>query len=49
MSSAPVSRGFLLERLSDAGKAQPEEAHLVGRHPKPFIISDISLISASVL
>lgn len=41
MSSAPVSRGFLLERLSDAGKAQPEEPHLVGRHPKPFIEAEV--------
>jgi hypothetical protein len=37
MSSAPVSRGFLLERLSNAGQARPEEAHLIGRHPKLFI------------
>jgi hypothetical protein len=42
MSSAPVSRGFLLDRLSDAGRqSQPEEVHLIGRHPKPFIDPDI--------
>jgi len=42
MSSVPVSRGFLLERLSDAGRqSQPEEVHLIDRHPKPFIISDL--------
>ena len=41
MNSAPVSRGFLLERLSDAGIAQPEKAHLIGRHPKPFIFGDM--------
>jgi hypothetical protein len=42
MSSAPVSRGFLLERLSDAGgPSQPEEVHLIDRHPKPFIFAEI--------
>jgi hypothetical protein len=42
MSSVPVSRGFLLERLSDAGgRSQPEEVHLIGRHPKPFIIPEV--------
>jgi hypothetical protein len=43
MSSAPVSRGFLLERLSDAGgRSQPEEVHLIDRHPKPFIKTDVT-------
>ncbi len=47
MSSAPVSRGFLLERLSDAGgRSQPEEVHLIDRHPKPFIISDREVLFA---
>jgi hypothetical protein len=42
MSSAPVSRGFLLDRLSDAGRqSQPEEVHLIDRHPKPFINADL--------
>jgi hypothetical protein len=48
MSSAPVSRGFLLERLSDAGRqSQPEEVHLIDRHPKPFIICGIQGYSTS--
>ena len=46
MNSAPVSRGFLLERLSDAGIAQPEKAHLIGRHPKPFIFAALGITEA---
>jgi Phage integrase, N-terminal SAM-like domain len=44
LSSAPASRGFLLERLSDAGgRSQPEEVHVIHRHPKPFIDAEVNV------